>query len=286
MARRFDTGVVLGKGGVALGYRQVGQGPGVVLMHGSMSSGYNHVQLACALADRFTVYIPDRRGRGLSGPYGEPHSVRDDVDDLDALLAHTGAQSVFGLSSGAIICLQAALSLPAIRRAAIFEPPLFVDPAVPEAILARFDGEMAQGKLAAAMVTGMLGAQMGPPIFSRLPRWVLEWLTARLMASESKRPQGEYVSMGALAPTLHYDFQIVAETSGDLERFRAIPAEVLLLGGSKSPAYLKAALDVLERVLPRARRVELAGLDHAASWNADRGGQPEAVARELARFFA
>jgi hypothetical protein len=58
-----------------------------------------------------------------------------------------------------------------------------------------------------------------------------------------------------------------------------------LLGASRSPAYLQRSLDSLERVLPRVERVVLDGLDHAASWNSDRGGDPEAVARVLRAFF-
>jgi hypothetical protein len=57
------------------------------------------------------------------------------------------------------------------------------------------------------------------------------------------------------------------------------------MGGGKSPDFLKRALDDLAGVLPSARRVELAGLDHAASWNADRRGHPEPVARVLRAFF-
>jgi hypothetical protein len=106
------------------------------------------------------------------------------------------------------------------------------------------------------------------------------------MKSEDRKGPGGYVSMRALAPTLHYDFQFVVEMSEQLERFRDVRAEVLLLGGSKSPAYLKASLDALEKVLPQAKRVEFPGLDHAASWNSDRGGKPEPVAQALRRFFA
>ena len=64
----FTTDSVSTQDGTTIGYRQLGRGPGLVLLHGSMSSGYNHLQLANALSDAFTVYIPDRRGRGLSGP--------------------------------------------------------------------------------------------------------------------------------------------------------------------------------------------------------------------------
>lgn len=279
-------GSATSRDGTAIGYRQFGHGPGVVLLHGTMSSGQNHIQLAEALADAFTVIVPDRRGRGLSGPYRGDETILSEVEDLDALLAHTSAHNVFGVSSGAIIVLQAALSLPAIHRAAIFEPPLFDDAAAPTALLTRFDAELAQGKVAAALVTAMKGAQMGPAVFGLLPRWLLVQLTSRFMASQDRKSPSEYVPMRALAPTLHYDFQLVAETSGKVRAFGAIRAKTLLLGGSKSPTYLKAALDELEKVLPGAARVELAGLDHSASWNADVGGKPEPVAQELRRFFA
>lgn len=283
---QYTTGFVTSKDGTTIGYRQLGSGPGVVLLHGSMSSSHNHMQLAELLTNSFTVYIPDRRGRGLSGQYGKNYSIQDDVDDLDALLAKTGAHKLFGLSSGAIILLQASLTLPAIHKAAIFEPPLFNSNSVPVGILTRFDREMAQGKVAAAMITGMQGAQMGPPVFNYVPRPLLELMVNMAMAQEEKKGSGGYVSMKALAPTLHYDFQIVTDMSGKLKSFRAIPAEILLLGGSKSPAYLKAALDTLEKIIPNVKRVEFAGLGHAASWNTDRGGQPEPVAQELRRFFS
>jgi hypothetical protein len=58
------------------------------------------------------------------------------------------------------------------------------------------------------------------------------------------------------------------------------------MGGSKSPAFLKRALRDLAGVLPPARRVDLAGLDHAASWTRDLRGNPGPVADELRRFFA
>ncbi len=284
--QRYTTGSVTSKDGTPIGYRQFGHGPGVMLLHGGMSSGYNHMQLAEALADAFTVCVPDRRGRGLSGPYSEDHSLQKDVEDMDALLTKTGAHCVFGLSAGAMIMLQAALTLPAIHKAAIYEPPLFMDDAAPMAILTRFDQEMAQDKVAAALITGMKGGQMGPPIFNVMPRWLLERLTNMMMAQEDKKGSGGYIPMRALAPTLHYEFQMVAEMSGKLDSFRAVRAEVLLLGGSKSPAFLKAALDALEKVLPHVQRIEFPGLGHAASWNSDRGGQPEPVAQALRRFFA
>lgn len=283
---QYTTGFVTSKDGATIGYRQLGDGPGLVLVHGAMESAQSHMQLAAALADAFTVYMPDRRGRGLSSPYGNDYSIQREVEDLDALLTKVDAHYVFGVSAGGLICLQAALTLPTIHKAALYEPALIVNDSISTAWVTRYDREMAQGKVAAALVTGMKGAQMGPPILNAMPGWLLESLTSMMMRSEDKKAQDGDVTMRMLAPTLHYDFQLVIEMRETLERFAAMPVQTLLLGGSKSPAYLKKALDALEQVLPQTRRIEFQGLDHGASGNTDRGGQPERVAQELRRFFA
>ena len=283
---RYRTGSIISKDGTTIGYRQLGHGPGVVLLHGTAESAQSHMQLAEALADTYTVYLPDRRGRGLSGTYGRGYSIQKEVEDMDALLTKTGAHYVFGVSVGAIICLQAALTLPAIHKAAIFEPPMLINGSVSTDFLARYDEEIAQGKVVPAMVTGMLGAQMGPPIFNAMPRWLLESLTNMMIKSEDKKAKADDVTMRMLAPTLHYDFQLVVETKDTVESFKAIYAETLLLGSGKSPAYFHVALDALEKILPHAKRVEFPGLNHGASGNTNRGGQPVRVAQELRRFFA
>jgi hypothetical protein len=175
--------------------------------------------------------------------------------------------------------------MPAIAKVAIFEPPLVPDRARATAFLREFDHEMARGKIESAMVTAMRGAEMGPAFFRALPKALTARLVGMGMAQEAKQPAGPYPTMRELAPTLHADFAIVAESSGRLDDYRSIQAEVLLMGGSKSPVYLKRALADLARVLRAAKRIELEGLDHAASWNGDRGGQPEDVADALRRFF-
>jgi pimeloyl-ACP methyl ester carboxylesterase len=284
-AGQYITGAVVSKDGTTIGYRQLGQGPGLIVVHGAMESAQSHMQLAEALADSYTIYLPDRRGRGLSGPYRSGDILPQAIEDMDALLTKTGAHDVFGVSSGAIICLAAARTLSAIQKAAIFEPPLMFNGSTAAAWLTRFDNEIAQGNVAAAMITGMKGAEMGPPMLNLIPRWLLERMTTMMMASEDKKASVGDVTMRMLAPTLHYDFQLVIEMDAALESFRAVRADALLLGGSKSPAYLTSALDALEKVLPHVTRVEFPGLGHEASGNRDRRGQPERVAQELRRFF-
>jgi hypothetical protein len=167
----------------------------------------------------------------------------------------------------------------------VYEPALLINGSAPLGWLDRYEDAMRRGDLAAALVAGMHAAQMGPPLLNALPRWVQELLVRMIIRQEDQRGTGEYVSMRAIAPTLHYDFQLVLAMADTAERFRAIQVEVLLMGGSTSPAYLKTALDALERVIPHATRIELSGLGHAASWNTDRGGQPAPVAQALRTFF-
>src|SRR5262249_44085947 len=115
------NGEVISRDDTRIGYRQVGRGPGIVLLHGSMQSAASHTGLATALADEFTVYLPDRRGRGRSGPPGDEYGIAREVEDVGALLAHTGARNVFGVSSSGLVALQAGLSLPTIDRIAVYE---------------------------------------------------------------------------------------------------------------------------------------------------------------------
>jgi pimeloyl-ACP methyl ester carboxylesterase len=282
----YSTGSITSKDGAVIGYRQLGSGPGVIILHGSMSTGFNHLQLAELLADAFTVYLPDRRGFGLSSQYGKEYTIQNDVEDLKALLDKTGTHKVLGVSAGGIICLKAALALPAIHKLAIYEPPLFINNLIPSAMMTRFDKEMAQGKVASALATTMKGAPLMSEMFSAMPHWLLEFMTNRMISFEEKQGSGNYASFREIAPTLHHDGWVIVEMSGQQESLSAIRADMLLLGGSKSTTFLKAALDSMAKVLPDARRVEFPGLNHSSTWNTDRGGRPELVAKELRRFFS
>lgn len=286
--KQYANDSVMSKDGTAIGYFQIGRGPGLVLVQGAMGTAQNFIQLGEALADAFTVYIPDRRGRGLSSADGKDYSIQKEVEDIDALLIKTGAHYIFGLSAGALISLQATLRLPAIHKTAIYEPPLFVH-GLPITLIKRYEKEMAEGRLAAALITAMQATQMGPQIFNVMPRGLLELLTNKMMENEDKNAKRGDITMRMLAPTLQHDFRVVVEMHEALESFRGIHTDVLLLGGNKSPNFLKTDLNLLEKVLTLVTRIEFPGLGHSAAWNYDKqrnpDGNPEQVAQKLKRFF-
>ncbi len=284
VSQPYTTDFVTSKDGTTIGYRQLGHGPSVILVHGGMMASQNFMKLAASLSNEFTVYVPDRRGRGLSGSHGDNYSLAKECEDMQALINKTDAQNIFGLSSGAIVSLQVALTTPPIRKVALYEPPLSVvnSSSSPTSWVPRYDREIAQGKLGAAMVSVMKGTG-DSSLAGILPRFILVPLITLAIKAEAKEVKGDDVPLKALIPTMHYDPQLVAETEGKLENFKALRAQVLLLGGSKSQSYLKAALDGLSAVLPHAKRVEFPGLGHLA---ADNDGKPECVATELRCFFA
>jgi pimeloyl-ACP methyl ester carboxylesterase len=285
VAALADFRDVVAEDGTRLAYRQLGKGPGLVVLHGVMESSWSHIELARALADDFTLYLPDRRGCGSSGATDANYTMATEVADLSTLLATTGARLIFGVSSGALICLRASLLIPAVRAAALFEPPLSVNGSVPNEWLARVKQHLARGETSAALVTAMLDAQMGPPVFNKFPRWLLRgitWLSIKIAGPS--RAGGEQ-SFGDLASTLPRDGGLLSEMAETSEDYRCLKKPVLLLGGSASPDYLKLALSSLEGVLSNVRRVELPGMGHQGTGNKNRGGQPEVVAQTLKQFF-
>jgi pimeloyl-ACP methyl ester carboxylesterase len=279
------TDSVASKDGTSIGYRHYGHGPGVILVSGAMGIAHNYDQLARAMASDFTVYVPDRRGRGMSPrEYSTDHSIQRDVEDLDCLVARTGARFVFGLSSGALISLEAARVLPSIHKAALYEPP-FLREAVPFQKIARFNYEVGQAKLAAALVTASRIVKLGPALARVMPRPLPELVAKIMLRRELNNAAGEYALLRELIPAMRYDFKVLRDRGGELESFKTVKTESLLLGGTNSPRYLKTALSDLASVLPHAHRAEFEGLDHSGPWNADQGGAPERIAPSLIHFF-
>jgi pimeloyl-ACP methyl ester carboxylesterase len=285
------TGSVVSRDGTRIGYLRVGKGPAVVLLHGSNESARSHTRLALALADAFTVYLPDRRGRGMSGPHRPDHGMRTEVEDLQAVLTESGAQRVFGASISALIALEAARAQPAIHQVAAYEPALLMDRSSRyTGWVARFDREMAKGKVAAALITSIYGLDLAPPAFKLMGRRPAELLTNRAIDSEDKKATGETVTMRKLAPTLRWEGLLLAETAGTIGAFAKVPADVLLLGGDmRRPAFIKPAFDAFARTLPHSRPKRFPGLDHGGSADVgptNRRGKPEVVAPAIRSFFA
>lgn len=279
----FDTDSVISGDGSTIGFRRYGTGPGLVLIHGGMNAAQDLADLASLLADTFTVYVPDRRGRGMSGPFGPGHTIAKQVDDVRAVLERTGAGFVFGLSAGAVVALEAAAELPRIARLAVYEPPLASSAEDTSwDWLARYDREIAAGRLGAALVTAAAGTGAAS-MLTRLPRFLTERFLDFAIAAQAKQPRPGEVPLKDLVLTLHDDATMVRAAAGRQHGWNRIGAPALLISGTRSPRELRDAVGALAGIIAAGTVVELAGADHVAATNGER---PRAVARVLRDFFS
>jgi pimeloyl-ACP methyl ester carboxylesterase len=288
---KMTAGSVASADGTTIGYLRTGRGPAVVVLHGSNESARSHTQLALALASEFTVYLPDRRGRGLSGPHQPGHSMRAEIEDLQAVVAASGAQAVFGVSISGLIAMRTALLTPAIRRVAAYEPALLLDRSGQyTSWTGRFDQEMARGQVADALITSMYGFDLAPPALRLMPRRLLTAATSAALKKQDAQATAGTVTMRQLAPTIRYEGLLLAETAGSVDTFADLDADVLLMGGDmKRPAFIRPAFDALAETLPHSRCMRFPGLDHGGSGDpgpANRGGKPANVAPDVLGFFA
>jgi pimeloyl-ACP methyl ester carboxylesterase len=276
--------------GTRIAYRRFGRGPALVLLHGSMETSSNHIRLAQELAEGFTVYVPDRRGRGRSGPHGPEYALGREVEDVRALLTATAATKLFGVSAGGVVALETARVVPAVRKLVLYEPALLGQGApISFDWIARFDTEMAAGDVAAALVTSMIGLRLGPPVLKVVPRRLLVSLTRKLMKSEDAKAKPGEVTMRMLAPSVRYEGRLLEEAAGTVSGYAGLQAKVLLLGGAKGLPWLKPSLAELARTLPSVERIEYPGLDHGGSSDVTKAnpkGRPEVVAKDMRRFLA
>jgi pimeloyl-ACP methyl ester carboxylesterase len=122
---------VRSKDGTTIAFDKQGKGAALILVDGAMgtrSSG-SKPQLAKLLAQHFTVYIYDRRGRGDSGD-SAPYSVEREIEDIEALIDEAGGSAfVFGHSSGGCLALEATVKLgDKVKKLAMYEVPYNDDP--------------------------------------------------------------------------------------------------------------------------------------------------------------
>src|SRR3954447_20542428 len=172
---------VISADGTTIGYRRLGQGPGLVLLHGGVNASQHMLGLGRALADAFTLYLPDRRGRGTSGPFGPAYSIEREDEDLAALVERTGAAFVFGPADGGLFALHGAIGLDRIRKVAAYEPLLVLghpDDAEIRRAFATMQGLIRPGRSGEAVVVPAAEAAPRAARAGTFPSWLAAALRA------------------------------------------------------------------------------------------------------------
>jgi pimeloyl-ACP methyl ester carboxylesterase len=115
--------------GTRLHYERAGDGNPLVLVHGSWVDCRVWEAVLPSLIRSFDVVVYDRRGHSRSSCPPGQGSVRDDVDDLGALIDLLGLTPahVAGASWGGSITLRLAAAHPELLRSVVVHEPPFFD---------------------------------------------------------------------------------------------------------------------------------------------------------------
>jgi pimeloyl-ACP methyl ester carboxylesterase len=250
------------KDGTRIAYKKEGKGPPLLIMGGSLADHHFYAPLAQELANDFTVYNFDRRGRGASSDT-LPYEVEREVEDVAALIDEAGDQvCAYGHSAGSALAIRAAAAGLGIKRLALADPPFTPPSAHDQEARAQHSSQKRHiEELNAA------GDYKGSVKFF-LSDYGLpdESLEAMLQS-----PAGE--SMVALARVLPYDFAMLGDgiVPGDLAARITVPTAVLAAEGTPETAQALAA------VMPRAEFRPMPASAHELS--------PAEIAKLVLPFF-
>jgi pimeloyl-ACP methyl ester carboxylesterase len=253
---------VTSQDGTSIAYDKVGEGPPVVLVSGGSVDRSSNAPLADKLAEHFTVYNYDRRGRGPSGDT-PPYAVEREIEDISAVIEEAGGSAgLYGTSSGAALALHAAAQLPSVSRLALWEPPYIIDPAArpPADQIEQYDRMIAEDRRGDAAEYFMTQVVRMPPEFAAFARTQPWW-----------------ASQEALAHTLVYDATIMDDYAPPTELAASVAVPTLILTGGASMPFMHGTAAVLVEALPNGRHQLLEGQEHNVS--------PDALAPELVEFF-
>jgi pimeloyl-ACP methyl ester carboxylesterase len=270
-AQRADKGKamqrVTSKDGTQIAYDKSGKGPALILVNGAFATRSSNSELAQLLANHFTVYSYDRRGRGDSADT-KPYSVQREIEDIAALIdAAGGSAYVYGKSSGACLALEATSSLgDKVKKLAIYEAPY-----------SEAEGAAKEWREFRSKLDGLLAADRRADAVTLFMKFV----GAPDEAIAEMKASAAWPDMEAMAPTLAYDNAVVGDDrSVPVERAAKVKAVTLVMDGGASleaMPFMRPTADKLAKVIPGAQRRTIEGQAHDVS--------AKALAPILVKFF-
>lgn len=255
---------VVSRDGTRIAYERRGEGPSLVLVHGT---GIDHTYwepVQPGLERHFTLYLVDRRGRGDSGDTA-PYAIRREFEDVAAMVESVpGRAFLLGHSYGALCSLEAALPMTPIAKMILNEPPMRTTVPVeyPAEVRERLLAYVAAGDPEKALVALYEVGGSSPEELAVL-RSLSNW-PARVAA----------------VPTMLREIESVRDYAFEPSRFANMKTPTLLLVGGRTAAVYRAAIDELHASLPDSRLVVMPGQGHDAAITA-----PERYVNEVLRFF-
>ena len=240
---------VTSKDGTPIAYWHSGQGPPLVLVHGTAADHGRCAPVLPTFEQHFSVCAVDRRGRGASGD-SEDYAIEREFEDIAAVVDSLGEPPILlGHSYGALCALEAVLLTRNVRKSVLYEPGI----------------EMAGQELYSPSDIERLEALLGAGDRERV--------VATFMREVAGLPPETVEHMRSQPPGKCWyprrtpsrgNCERARLTWLDAERFEALGVPTLVLSGGESPAALRKAAEAIKETLSDSRIVVMAGHGHMA----------------------
>lgn len=253
--------------GTPIAFERTGSGPPLVLVHGASLDRrfWELSDVRPALAEHFTVYAIDRRGRGESGD-ADTYALEREAEDVAAVVDSIDEPAIlFGHSAGGLYTLEAALLIEDLRGLVLYEPAMPIN------------GYEIGSDEDRAEMTSLLEAGEIEQAYVLFFEEIAEWTPEEVNSVRSSPMWPEYVEM---FPTLLPKYGMIPDYAFDPERFADLTAPTLLLAGTESGQWSKNNTEALDHALPNSEVTTFDGYGHAAMLTA-----PERFINEVLSFI-
>ena len=245
-----------------------GNRPGLLVVHGGATSSADYEAIGTLLAETRTVFLMDRRGRGLSGPLGNHYGIAQEASDIKAVIEATGADVLFGHSYGALTALRSALALD-LRALVLYEPPLSAQAQIAR-LAPPFRTALNLGDYVDAYVTLASGLEI-----LGIPEDKFRWYV-----STQLKPSLCWPEIVASLQAAEEELEAGSRFAPAWAAYARLTTPTLVLVGSRSPSYLTEPTRRLADTLAASRLHILAGAGHTAT-----NDQPALVATAIEGFL-
>jgi pimeloyl-ACP methyl ester carboxylesterase len=270
----LDTQLLTSADGTPVECLSAGHGPAVIVIPGALAMASDLAAFATLLAERHTVHVVQRRGRGGSGPQGDRYGIARECEDIEAVRARTGARLIFGHSFGGLVALRAACGSAAYDAVAVYEPGISVGGSIPVDWIDRARQEVSAGADFEAFITFARGVSPGQT--GRVPRWLLRAILQHAI------PRAELRQNLALMPQAISEHIEVGRLDARFADYRGVAATTLVMHGKEHGTGGQAVtLARLAEMIPHAETLAFPKLDHFAPQK-----KPSTIAEAVLRFFA
>jgi pimeloyl-ACP methyl ester carboxylesterase len=234
--------------GTPIAFDETGSGPPLVLVHGGVSDRTYWTPVVPALAQHFTVFAVDRRGRGASGD-APTYAIEREFADLAAVVdAISEPVHLVGHSYGGICALEAALLTANLRTLTLYEPALGYEGEIPEELVAPLEALIAAGEPDAA-VASFMGEFVGLPADA-------------LAALRTDR--SAWQPMVDCAHTLPRELRAAGSFAFSPRRYGGIEVPTALLRGTESTPDMHVGVELVHGAVAASRVATMDGVDHEA----------------------